>query len=421
VKKKPVTSFPEQLRDWWSRNQTALLRTAIAILASYTVMKLGSEFYRLLFDESRLGALDLSHRYLEVNLWFSHERVYLESVYATYPPMSYLFFWLALGWAPFGFCRWLWAGLSLLSLVWLSRIVVLESGAETRLERIFAALLPFSMAATGVAVGNGQLVPILIPMLCTAVLLTTGKRKLDWRSESAIVLLMLTSLVHPPTAAPFFLIVLIVAPRLRPALLVALGYLLLTILASSFQAEELPALANSWVINLTAGKEPSGYADVHYGLWLLGLGKWIYPASGLMITGLAIWIFTHRRADPWLLLGVTAIVARLWTYHGVYDDMLLIIPMVTLFRIAGREAERNEDIVATVLLGANVAVAMLPVRMHFFWEPPWPAVFGWAHVAVWVPTLLFLLIIASRAPVRHIGNKDLASGGAAVNLAFPRD
>jgi hypothetical protein len=37
--------------------------------------------------------------------------------------------------------------------------------------------------------------------------------------------------------------------------------------------------------------------------------------------------------DLWLLLGVTAIVARLWTYHRRYDDLLLLLPMITLFRI----------------------------------------------------------------------------------------
>ena len=414
-----MINFSAQLRSWWLHNQFAVLRAAIAILASYMLLKLGSEYYRLVFDESRLGAIDLAHRYREVHRWFAHERVYLESVFATYPPMSYLFFWLALGWLPLGLSRWLWAAASLLSLVWLSRILVRESGAGTRLERTFVSLLPFSMAATGVAIGNGQLTPILLPMLCTAILLTTRKRQLDGCAEIAIVLLMLVSLVHPTTASPFFLIVLIVAPRLRPALLIVLGYLLLSFLASAFQAEELPALANSWIANLAAGEETSGYADLHYGLWLIGLGKWIYPASGLMTAGLAIWIFTHRRADPWLLLGVTAIVARLWTYHGIYDDMLLILPMVTLFRIAKGKTESNQDIVAALLLGANVVVAMLPVRMHFLWGPPWPAVFAWAHVVVWAPTLLFLLMHARRMPDRQVGNGGLALESTAATLAFP--
>jgi hypothetical protein len=36
----------------------------------------------------------------------------------------------------------------------------------------------------------------------------------------------------------------------------------------------------------------------------------------------------------WLLLGVTALVARFWTYHRWYDDLLILLPMIALFRIA---------------------------------------------------------------------------------------
>lgn len=35
----------------------------------------------------------------------------------------------------------------------------------------------------------------------------------------------------------------------------------------------------------------------------------------------------------WLLLGVTAIVSRVWTYHRLYDDLLLMIPMIALYRV----------------------------------------------------------------------------------------
>jgi len=416
-----LTNMPAHLRNWWSRNHVVVLRVAIAVLASYMLLKLGSEFYRLLFDESRLGALDLGHRYWEVQNWFGNLPVYFKSKFATYPPMSYLFFWLALGWAPFGVCRWLWAAICVAALYWLARLVVRESGAGTRLERIFVALLPLSMTATGVAVGNGQISPFLVPVLCTAVLLVTRERELGWGSELAIVMLMLVGLIHPVTASPFFLIVLFAAPRLRPALLIVLGYLVLSFWSASFQPENLPALLYSWVGNVRTGESVSGYADIHLVLHYSGLGNWQYPVSMLSIALFAVWSFVHRRQDPWLLLGVTAIVARLWTYHGLYDDMLFVIPMVTLFRMTKEATKSNRDVMAAVLLGSNVLVMLLPSRMHYIWLPPWPAVFAWAHGIVWAATFVFLLIQAGGERKRQVGKEGLASARHAGTLSCPND
>jgi len=41
----------------------------------------------------------------------------------------------------------------------------------------------------------------------------------------------------------------------------------------------------------------------------------------------------ERRAERWPLLGVIAIVARVWTYHRWYDDLLLLLPLIALFRL----------------------------------------------------------------------------------------
>jgi len=57
------------------------------------------------------------------------------------------------------------------------------------------------------------------------------------------------------------------------------------------------------------------------------------PSSLLLLVLLGLWIRWHRRSDPWLLFGVTAIVARLWTDHQLFDDLLILVPLVTLFRL----------------------------------------------------------------------------------------
>jgi hypothetical protein len=65
----------------------------------------------------------------------------------------------------------------------------------------------------------------------------------------------------------------------------------------------------------------------------MGLARWNSPVSLAILLCLGAWIFCNRQADLWLLLAVTAIVARIWTYHRWYDDLLLLFPLIALFRM----------------------------------------------------------------------------------------
>jgi hypothetical protein len=202
---------------------------------------------------------------------------------------------------------------------------------------------------------------------------------------------MLFALVQPTIAAPFFWLVMFVAPRIKPAVLVVAMYLGLTAFAVPFQIgatipakpkpigkkpaaaeasaaapKPIPAPApaptpaptpipgevpppnalqtdgsvqilNTWSARATHGAYhgslKGGYASVHDLLAAVGLARWNWPVSLAILLGLGAWIFRNRQADLWLLLAVTAIVARIWTYHRWYDDLLLIVPLISLFRI----------------------------------------------------------------------------------------
>ena len=78
---------------------------------------------------------------------------------------------------------------------------------------------------------------------------------------------------------------------------------------------------------------------------------------------LGFWIYRHRDADLWVLLGVAAIVACFWTYHRSYDDVLLL-PMVALFLMA-----KGGSSLAGVLLGAAVLLSLAPGGL-FLLPPP---------------------------------------------------
>ena len=65
--------------------------------------------------------------------------------------------------------RLLWAATGLVALAWLAWRMVWVSGAQTALERAFVALMLLSMNATGVAIGNGQVIVHILALLVAAV------------------------------------------------------------------------------------------------------------------------------------------------------------------------------------------------------------------------------------------------------------
>ena len=85
-----------------------------------------------------------------------------------------------------------------------------------------------------------------------------------------------------------------------------------------------------------------GYADLHQWLRLLGLSEWAMPASLAVLALLGLWTYLHRDRDLWLLLGVSGIVSRLWTYHLWHDEVVLVFAAVALFGSCGRARRRTE-------------------------------------------------------------------------------
>jgi hypothetical protein len=82
------------------------------------------------------------------------------------------------------------------------------------------------------------------------------------------------------------------------------------------------------------------------------------------------WTYCHHHRDFWLLLGVAALVARIWTYHGLYDDLLILLPALTLFRMVKRGPSADgSDMAAGVLLALTWLGALAPARLLSY-PPP---------------------------------------------------
>jgi hypothetical protein len=150
-------------------------------------------------------------------------------------------------------------------------------------------------------------------------------------------------------------------------------------------------LLQGWIsrASLMASRPGQGnVANLHIVMTTLGLQQWVLPVGFLMLVVLGAWIFRHRRADVWLLMGVTGYVARFWSYHRWYDDLLILLPMIAMFRLA--KAPSRGDAVAGWLLAVTTAAMLAPGGLFLF-PPPFNTVYVVAQVIVWLAGMLFLV------------------------------
>ncbi|MEW6145799.1 MAG: hypothetical protein AB1598_12360 [Thermodesulfobacteriota bacterium] len=350
------------------------------------VTRLGYQFWRLLLDHNWNGAIDLRIIYESVDQWFKGEALF-EIIHL---PATYAIIWPLTGWLSFESTRWLWAALYAVSIVWLFRIVSAETGIEKREERIFAALFILSIYPTGITIGNGQVILFLLPCILTAVLMES-EREISIIKDVILSLLFLFASLKITVTAPFFLIALITQRAIRPLAIAACGYSVLTYVAISYRDEGLVQTLQIWLHDCSAVAARGGYANIHIWLITLGLERLIFPASFVLIAAFSLWLFKFRKIDIWIQLGVAAIVARLWTYHRLYDDLLIIVPMIAIFRIVRTDKlSPNESLAADLLLLISWLALLSPGS---FLQLPFPlgTPFRTGQAFIWLSMLAFLL------------------------------
>jgi Glycosyltransferase family 87 len=385
-----------QLRDWCSRHRRAILLVLIAAMAVEATGYLLYELWRLLLEHGWKGATDLGHRLRETHSWFAGQAVYGRISGAVYPPATYLLLWPFVGWIGLGTARWLWALPTLAGLAWLVILVLRESRPGNSLERTAIVLALLATYATGQTIGNGQLPLVVLPLLLAA-LLALRRPSAGLRADLLVALPLVGALVKVIDVLPFLVVAAVAPWRKRPLVLAAVAYAGLTLVAAAFQRPSLASLIRQWLkagSSAASARISDNYGNVHAWLSAAGLKAWILPLSGLILVALAYWGWRHRSVDRWILIGVAAYVSRLWTYHRSYDDLLIVLPIVALFRIATESSKTRElDVTAVLLLAATLAVMLVPGGLYGL-----PAVlrspFTSLEAAVWLAGLGFLLVRA---------------------------
>lgn len=394
------------------RYRRLLVPGIVLILGTVAVTWLSYQFWRLVLSPlPGNGAIDLRLRWREVSAFFAGMDVNAEFNDAVYPPASYLMLWPLRVFENLTALRWSWGGFSLLILCWLVSLVVRHSEGASRSERLLLALIVLASYPVGSTVGNGQ--TGLVVLLCLlAGLPMVAARNRPFTRDVWIALLFLVALVKPTLSAYFFWVVLFAAASLRPAMLVCGGYVLLTYVASLFQTLGPIALMRSWLAHAVTGAlygarrgegairlpEITGEQTVHITsinlhsvLSYLRYVDFIVPATFLVLGLLGAWVWLHRRCPLWILIGVSALVDRLGTYHGWYDDVILVLPLIALFRIhkgEGGAGPRHRTIAGSLF--ALMSVSLLAPG-GIYWLPyPWNNASVVAQTTVWLGVLAFL-------------------------------
>jgi hypothetical protein len=369
-----------------------------ALLAGAAVVRLGLEVHRLLFVPD--GPLDLLLLSELIRDWLADTRVYVAFRGAVHPPGVFLLLWPIYGWAPPGFERWFYALVTALVTAALAAILVREARPESREDRILLAALVVLSYATAITIGNGQITLFMLLPAVAAVLIATREPP-GWGRDAALGGLFLFALVKPNITLPFFWVIAFTRGWTRPAAFALVAYLGISALSIGLHGtglEGVRALIQAWYERGEGGFATTGYGNLHQWLGDIGLRDWIFPASGVVFGLHGAWAWRHREADLWVRIGVAAIVARLWAYHRVYDDLLLVLPLIALYRLATetREAPGHSAGVegargARLLFALGSVALMLPVTMIVRHA-------SWTLVTLWIAQLAFLMRRARGEP-----------------------
>jgi hypothetical protein len=370
------------LKSIWTRRSSTLLLLGIGLSLLSVALRFFPEMYRLLLSTEVKGAVDLILRHGEVQRWFAGLPVYTSRSHSGYPPASYVMLFPLLGLLDAQATRWLWAAITLVELSCLAIWTIRFTGTTARLEKVLIVLTFFSAYPITVTLGNGQLgIHMLMMFLCGMLLLYRGT---DWRTDCAAAIFLLLASTKPSFSAPLYWTVLFAVGRLRPIVLAGCGYVLLTGLALAFQPEPILQIFSDFIRCNAAVIHNDGAAHIAAWLHWLGLSEWTAAVSLAMFLALGVWVFRNRRTNVCLLLGVSAIVARLWTYHRMYDDLLVLIPMIALLRLLREYSlTGNQKVVAGCLLGTSWLAMHMPAstpNYQFPWNLPyeigWPVIWG---------------------------------------------
>jgi hypothetical protein len=184
-------------------------------------------------------------------------------------------------------------------------------------------------------------------------------------------------------------------------MLVILVYMALTLFSASFQQEGIVGLIQAWFKRTENVFFSHGRANIHKLFSALGIGS--------LLIALGIWPYLHRKVDIWILIGVSALTAHFLAHHRSYDDLVIVLPMISLFRISkGSECFECSNYLAVILfIGMWAMLLFVPGKLIS--SPSFATLLIESfQVIIMIATLVFLLYVAWLDKKSLIANQPLS-------------
>ena len=258
------------------------------------------------------------------------------------------------------------------------------------LVRTLATLLPWAASPSAITIGLGQLGLMTLAATLGAVLLCHRRRPGAYLALAGALLVV--GLAKPSVSAPLCLATLTTPAGSIAALGGAAVYSAATAFACSFQPTSITECTTAWIHK---GVRFAGLGYGNLATWSRELG---HPEGTLPLAALCMllggaWLWRNRTSDPWTQLGVLAVLARLWTYHYVVDDVLIYVPLIALLRQTSRMPPRQAWVWSAPAALAGLVLA-LPTR----WRDvgAWPTVGAALSTGVLLALLVALIVLEAQ-------------------------
>jgi len=258
------------------------------------------------------------------------------------------------------------------------------------IERAFAVLLPFAGYATAATLHLGQMGMLLLPLLAAGTLQLSDSRR-TWVGDGLASALLVAALVKPTIAPPFLWIAFFIGGW-RPTVMIVVAYAALTLASASFQDANLFELLRGWLGQDATIDFGNAHGNVYSWMHAVGIERGYVAVSVGILLALGAWTWRHRHADLWMVMAVAALTARMWTYHHHYDDVLILFPIIALWRLVACERDAGSATVTGMVLLALLWAFTVSPAQWLGTAAPWGDLFKGAKTITWILTLLFLAV-----------------------------
>lgn len=347
-----------------------------------------------IFWNPHQGAIDLRYYFDWTQAWGDGINVYGRADRPEYPPASLVLLFPLTGWLDWAATRVLWGVLSSLGIAVLIVITLRASAAVAWRQQMAVALIVLSNNGVGTALGNGQLILLVLPVVLGAALIARHRAHTVW-TDTLVALLVTVASVKPHLALPFVWVILIQPHNLRWRALGLAGtmYLGLTLVGAAWVSAPAWTLLAQAIRHGTMTAAGALDPNLQFLVAKAGVPELMLPLSVMLLTLLGAWVWRHRAIDIWYQLAVCALVARLYVYHRVYDDVLLLLVEVALWQLSRGAPSAPVRQAAWLLLVTHVLILIAPGTVKAL--PHWAYIaIGLMQGSLWIITLGWLVSLA---------------------------